>query len=142
MRRVRSILAPLTLLLVVGCGGDPPPEADAVVAPAELARALADDRAAALAAWEGSTLSLTGTVAEKIRPGGLNPTLGVRFGEIDERLAFDSGLSFVSFDPEDGAARSEFEALAVGATVTLHCRLERLSPDGTLLKVGSCRVIS
>lgn len=101
-------------------------KADVVIAPADLARELAGDRETAFAKYDGKILELSGSVGKKIEPGGLNPTLGVAFASIDERLAFDANLSFVSFDGEDGAARSEFEGLAVGDAVTLRCRFQRL----------------
>jgi hypothetical protein len=79
-------------------------------------------------------------VGDLVRPGGLNPTLGVVFESIDDRLAFDSGLSFVSFEPDDADAVEEFNGLSVGDRVTLHCRLERLNESGSLIKVGDCRL--
>lgn len=128
---------------VLSCGGSTASqEPDAVVAPAELAQALARDPQAALAAYGGKVLELSGTVGEKIRPGGLNPTLGVAFAEIDDRLAFDANLSFVSFDSEDGAAVSEFESLAVGDAVTLRCRLEVLNEAASLFSMKACRLAS
>jgi hypothetical protein len=111
-----------------------------VIAPADLARALADDREATLATYGGKVLELSGTVGTKIRPGGVNPTMGVVFASIDEKLAFDAHLSFVVFDAEDTAARSEFEALSVGDEVTLRCRLELLNESGSLFLVKGCRV--
>jgi hypothetical protein len=44
-------------------------------------------------------------------------------------------MSFVQFDPADGAARSESESLAVGDQVTLRCRFEVLNASGSLFAV-------
>jgi len=52
----------------------------------------------------------SGRCGSKVEPGGLNPTIGVGFASIDERLAFDANLSFVSFNPEDPVSTSDFEA--------------------------------
>jgi len=135
--------ASVTLLLgsLTGCKGSTASRGpDAVVAPADLARGLAENRQATFDAYDGKILELAGTVGKLVQPGGPNPTMGVVFASIDERLGFDSGLSFVSFDPEDGAATAEFDGLSVGGRVTLHCRLERLNESGSLFKVGNCRV--
>ncbi|MEX2048675.1 MAG: hypothetical protein WEB90_03775 [Gemmatimonadota bacterium] len=108
---------------------------------AALARSLADNREAALAEYRGKVLELSGTGAEKVVPGGLNPTIGVAFEGIDDRLAFDANLSFVAFDPEDRTARSQFEALSVGDAVTVRCRMDVLNESGTLFLVNDCRVV-
>jgi hypothetical protein len=136
--------AALTLVAgICACGGSTASEEpDVVIAPAALARALADDPRAAVATYGGQVLELSGTVGEKVQPGGLNPTLGVSFASIDDRLAFDANLSFVSFDSGDGAAVSEFESLAVGDAVTLRCHFEVLNEAATLFAVNDCRVAS
>ena len=142
---MRRLTVVLTILIAVGvvaaCGDSGLPAADAVIAPEALARALADDRATALATYGGQVLELSGTVGEKIQPGGLNPTIGVAFTSVDEQLAFDANLSFVSFDSDDAAAVSDFGSLAVGDAVTLRCRLEIVNPSAELFLVNDCRVV-
>ena len=129
MHRAKKKMLALAAFLAClpACGGSsaPPPKADVVIAPEELARALARDHNAALATYGGKVLELSGTVSEKIMPEGLNPTMGVAFASIDGRLAFDANLSFVSFDPDDLASKADFEAVSVGDAVTLLCRAWR-----------------
>ncbi len=140
MTRLEKIVAVAVGVAALGACGAPPPEADVVIAPADLARALANDRKAALATYGGKVLELSGTVAGKIEPEGLNPTQGVVFAGIDQKLAFDSDLNFVMFDSEDAAATTEFESIAVGDAVTVVCRLEALNESGSLILVKGCRM--
>jgi hypothetical protein len=132
-----------TIIALAGCGGSSASEEpDVIIAPRALVEELARDRAGATARYDGQLLELSGTVGGKVEPGGLNPTIGIQFAGIDDRLAFDAGLSFVRFDPEDGSASSEFEGLDVGDQVTLLCRFEALNASGSLFAVKECRVTS
>jgi hypothetical protein len=143
MHRSSKLLAALAALsIATGCGNSSAPgEADVTVSPVALAQALASDRDAALATYRDKVLELSGTVGKKVEPSGVNDTRGIAFAGIDPKLAFDANLSFVAFDADDPAAVSEFEALTVGAAVTLRCRLEVLNESGSLFLVKSCRVV-
>jgi hypothetical protein len=135
----RSTTAGLLFTLggLAACGGSTASEEpDVIIAPGALAEALANDPGAATAIYDGQLLELSGTVGTKVEPGGLNPTLAIQFAGVD-------GLAgFVRFDPEDSAARSEFDSLAVGDQVTLRCRFEVLNASGSLFAIKDCRVVS
>lgn len=140
-RLAKAIAATAALIIATACGdAGASDEPATVVSPVALAQALADDRATALATYRDKVLELSGTVAEKVEPSGLNDTRGIVFAGIDQDLAFDSNLSFVGFDADDPAAVSEFEDIAVGDAVTLRCRLVVLNESGSLFLVKSCRV--
>ena len=132
--------AAAALVITTACGGSATAEEPAAaITPVALAQALATDREATLATYRDKVIELSGTVARKIEPSGMNDTRGIVFSGIDDKLAFDSNLSFVAFDADDSDAVSEFDALAVGDAVTLHCRLVVLNESGSLYSVKSCR---
>jgi len=137
--KLTSVL--LALALIPACdSASGAPEADLTLSPVELARALAADPQSAVERYGDQWIQLSGTVGEKVAPGGLNPTIAVEFAEVDGQLAFDSGMAFVSFDPEDRDAKAEFDGISVGEEVTLVCMLEALNPTASLIKVGNCRL--
>lgn len=55
----------------------PSEEPATVMSPVALAQALASDRDATLAAYRAKVLELSGTIAGKIEPSGLNDTRGI-----------------------------------------------------------------
>lgn len=141
-RFVGRVAAMSALAVAVGCGGSAASEEPAaVMTVVALAQALASDREATLATYRDKVLELTGTVGKKIEPSGLNPTRGIAFAGVDDRLAFDANLSFIAFDAEDAAAVQEFEGLAVGDAFTARCRLQFVNETGSLFLVKSSRLV-